>query len=315
MLRCIYSKRTTRFLAPDDGGGTGGGDDGKQQQQTIATPFDNIKWDELDDETKTHLEQAKADFVATSQQSAKLKVDFEHQAGLARRFQSEADRAKAELDKVTGRSQQQDADPILTVVKDKLKAANYSEEDVAKLSPVFAAMFKDVGQVQRAQLGRDLAPLAGSVLTTEATNAFNMAKSNDPMGMLSDNIVAEQVWTLVQDRVSKGLETNADIVLNFAKMAWMDQAAAKIQKGEKVEFAPTSSTPPGMIAAPAKFTFPGAGANGLTPAFTRVPDPNAARTTLNEDTQNALAETFAALGTSTGLRPKAFPAKKSGGSK
>lgn len=311
MLRCMYGKGTMRFLEEDKGGGGGGeGSGGQQQQQTIATPFDNLAWDELDDETKGKFEKAKAEFIATSQQNAKDKAALEHQTGLARRFQSETDRLTAELNK--GKQLLQDVDPILTEVTAEFKAAGYKDEDVVKLAPTLAKILKKTGDIQRADIGKALAPLATTVLANDATNAFEQARSqvNDPLGYLQDNEIAEKVWAIITDRVSKGMETTPAVVTNLARMQWAESMEQKALKGEEIKMPTASSvsrTPTGMNMP--RFSFPGAGNNGLSPAIPPTRDLNVARTTLNEDTQNALAETFSALKQSTGLAPKAFPGK------
>lgn len=316
MLRYMYGKRTFRFLESDAGGG-GGGDAGGQQQQTppkVETPFDNIAWDELDDQTKTALEKAKTEYVATLQRESKLKVDLEHQAGLSRQFQSAADRNKAELDRLTGGAKKDDPNPLLAVVQTQLKNLGYKDDDITKIAPAWAKMLEDAGNIQRTQLGRDLAPLATTVLASAATNAFEEARSqgSDPLGYLQDNDVAEKVWAVVQDRVAKGQETSAAIVTNLARMAWAESMEEKALKGEEIKL-PTprmSTTPPGMT--PPRFSFPGAGSNGMTPAIPPMRDSNAARTTLDPDTQAALAQTFSYVEQATGLSPKAF---KKGGKK
>lgn len=309
------------FFAPDDGGGNGGGESnsgqqGQQQQTTIVTPFDNLNLEELDDTTRAAVEKGKAEFIATSQRATKLDSDLQHVTGLSRRFQADSDRLKVQLEKLNGTKTPESADPLLDEVTQQFRAAGYKEEDFNKLAPILSNVIKKAGQQQREQLGRDLAPLATTVLVQEATSAFQAAResNNDPLGMLQDNTVAEKVWTIVQDRISKGQETNIPIVLNLAKMQWVDEMANKAAKGEAPTIPKfTPPTIPNMNTG--GFTFPGAGSNGLIAPIPRHVDPNAARTNMNEDTQNALAETFANMGKADGIYPKAFQPKSKGGKK
>lgn len=304
MLRYMYGKRTLRFLEDDAGGGSGG----QGGDALPKTPFDDIAWDELDDVTKASLTKAKDEYVATLQREGKLKADLQHQTGLTQQFQSTADQHRAKLEQLTGGVKRDDPDPILTVVQTQLKNLGYKEEDIVKIAPAWAKMLQDAGNIQRTQLGHDLAPLATTVLASSATQAFEQARtqSSDPLGYLQDDEVAQSVWTVVQDRISKGQETTPAIVTNLARMAWAESMEKKAIKGEEIKL-PTARIPtplPNVTAT--RFSFPGAGNNGLAPAIPPTRDPNAARTQLDADTANALAQTFGHLEDATGLAPKAF---------
>jgi hypothetical protein len=115
MMRYLdYARRYgLPFFDANTGGGSGGGSQGGAQgqpaggggqggngnQQTIKTPFDDLPWDELDDATKKQLETVRDAHVATLQRTQKLEADLGISDKLARRFQSELDRIKADLDK------------------------------------------------------------------------------------------------------------------------------------------------------------------------------------------------------------------------
>lgn len=322
MLKLWQSKGTgynLHFLTPDDGGGSGGGGgasgDTKTGEEDIKTPFDDIDLEELDEATRTKITEGKKQFIATLQRTTKLNTDLEHVQSLARRFQGEADKAKAEYEKLTGKGRNSDENPVLEGVKNDLKASGYADADVEKMAPTFLRLFKTFGGAIRTEIGKDLSPMAGSVLAQEATTAFTSAQNNDPLGALQIPEVAEKTWGLVQERIKSGTQTTPVIVANLAKMAFMDYAAEKAAKGETIELrtfnTPAKPATPGLNT---NFTYPGSGT--VRPTVTPTREGQAVHV-LNEDTQNALASTFGEMGRGTGVYPKAFPegSGKKGGRK
>ena len=280
------------FLEENTGGGSGGGASGGGSGETPPTPFDDIALDELDEPTRQAIEKGKKDFIATLQRANKLDVDLAHAQELSRRFQGDADRAKAEYEKITGKQKGggDEPNPLLDGIRADLKASGYKDEDVEKMAPTFIRMFNTFGGTLKSAIGKDLGPLASTVLTQEATSAFEMAQGNDPMGMLQIPEVAEVAWKHVQERIKTGQQTSADIVLNLAKMAYMDHAAAKAAKGEPIEFTvvPASTDRKSMNTT---FSYPGAGR--ISPTIAAIPqDGKGAKTVLNSDTAAALASTF-----------------------
>lgn len=305
------------FFAPDGSGGGGGdtgngssgatGDTGGGGGDAIVTPFDSLDLSEFDEDTRKGIETAKKDFVATLQKSRKTEADLAHTSGLARRFQSEADRLKTELDKGKKKDDDKNVDPFLEIAKQTLRENKYTDAEIDKLAPVFAAINRQSAEVTRATLGRDLAPMAGSVLATEATQAFLTAQQQDRIGYFQIPTIAHKVWEMVTDRIGRGESTNDAIVANLGKMVYVDYLETEAAAGRSVEIPKREATPASrMSTTPPQFNYPGSGITYLTPALPRVVDPKAARTTLNEDTQNALANTFKHMLRETGVAPKAF---------
>lgn len=317
MLGLYHRDGTNKFLLGiDDGGGGGASGDSGATGSTgagggddkIVTPFDNIDLNEFEEDTRNELTKAKADFVATLQQTKKTAAELVHQQGLARKFQSEADKAREDLKKVQPRKEDE-PDPYLEIAKAELKAAKYPEDQIEKLAPMFANMSRRTAEVQRKQIGADLGPLASSVIANEASAAFQTAQQNDTTGVMAIPQVAQHVWDLVGQRVQNGISTNPDFVANLAKMAFMDFWQAERAAGREVKF-PNGSTPVIPSMTTSSFSYPGSGASHLRPAIPPVRDPNAARTSLNEDTHNALMQTFGHLKRDTGIAPKAFQGTK-----
>jgi hypothetical protein len=313
MLRLLHKggERFIRFLAPDAGGTSGGssGADGAGDVQLDVKLFDSLPWDELDDDSKAALEKIKAGTVATLQQQSTLSQALRTAQEVGRRFQGDYDRTKAELEKLTGnRDKANEEDPYIHAVGEELVKAGYAEADAKKLAPVFAGMFKRVGVLQKGEIGRDLAPMAETVLAGQANDAYLQALQQDTkLGMLQIPEVAQITWDMVKDRVKQRQETTPDVVLNIAKMAYADHLAAK-GDGKTLETGtPTSGagglspTPPAMRTG----SFPMIpGSSFSAPAFNRVADPNAPRTQVNDDTRKALAETFKTMTAGTGIVPK-----------
>lgn len=318
-----------RFLAPDAGGGSGGAGASSGQSgngaggegsggETIKTPFDDLPWDDLPEEDRTKMEKAKADFVATVQQNQKLSTDLEKTTQQARQFQSRLDRIEAQAKKE--QKSKEKADPYLDVVTEELRGAGYTPEQIEAQAPVFARMFQRIGGVHKQEIGADLAPLAGTVLAQQATTAFQDAYASDRLGMFQVEAVSNQVWELVRGRVENNQPTDAQVVLNLAKMVWADHVA---EHGMPEGFTPAGGGSGGAGAVlPNQPPIPGmrtggfartGGGGGMRPIASPTPEKDAPRHQLNDDTRQALAQTFRSMGSDTGVMPKAFKTAGKGG--
>lgn len=293
-----------RFSAPDAGGGSDAGASGPAANGAATdidpTLFDKLPWDELDDDSKAILETIKKNAVATLQSKTELDRKFQIADKNARQFQSEVDRLKAESQK--GFKKEEPDDPYAKIVTEALSAQGYTAQEQEKLVPVFADMFRKAGAVNKTEIGKDLAPMAGQVLASQAQDAWAMAQSSDPAGMLQIPEVAQKVWDRVKERVGLGEGNSPEFILSLAKIEWADHQIAQGKAGGNTPALPV--TPPNMNTG--GFSYPGSGGGGLiTPTATRAADPNAARTTLNDDTTRALAQTFKA--TLAGMEGKVKP--------
>lgn len=313
-----------RFSAPDAGGGSGGGGDasgaakngGGANDGGDLDPklFESLPWDELDDTTRTTLETIRKASVATLQSKQHLDKEFQRVDKLARGFQGDKDRLEAELKKAQPQKQQQNQnDEVTEVLTGELKAAGYTDKDAEQLAPVFANMFKKVGAIQTAELGKSLAPMAATVLAGQAQDAFLSAQQQDPIGMFQIPEVQQGVWDLVRQRVDKGMETDPSVVLNLAKMVYVDHQVTKAGGGGNGGGGGGGGgggNPPGILSATPPTMRTGglfaAGPGGtMIPIVNQVADPNAARTVMNDDTRNALATSFRAM--TAGLDLKKLP--------
>lgn len=312
----LYTKgkeRFLRFLAPDaattSGGSSGVGDNGAGDVQLDVKLFDNLPWDELDDDSKAALEKIKTGTVATLQRQSTLQQALQNAQEVGRRFQGDYDRTKAELEKLTGKQKKDnEEDPYIQAVGEELVKAGYSEPDAKKLAPVFAGMFKRVGVLQKGEIGRDLAPMAETVLAGQANDAYLQALQMDSkLGMLQIPEVAQITWDTVKDRVKQGQQSTPEVILNIAKMAYADHLAAK-GDGKSLETGTPTAGAGGLPATPPSMRTGGLpmvpGSSLTIPALNRQVNPNAARTQLNDDTRKALADTFKTMTAGTNIVPK-----------
>lgn len=313
------------FSSPDAGAGSGGGgktsgapNGGGNANDTDLDPklFESLPWDELDDATKATLEKIKTGSLATLQSKQNLNQEFQRVDKLARGFQSEKDRLEAELKKTQPKQPQNQDDPILTACREELETAGYKPDEAERLAPVFANMFSKVGAIQTKELGKSLAPMAAQVLASQANDAFVAALQQDQLGMFQIPEVQQAVWDLVRQRVDKGMETDAAIVLNLGKMAWADHEVIRRagdnagggggggggNGGGNQPAGILPATPPTMRTGGLMFTTPG---SFVQPIAHQPADPNAAKTNMNDDTRNAVASSFKAM--TAGIDLKKLP--------
>jgi hypothetical protein len=317
------------FSFPDTGGGSGAdrsagtaanGAGGGSGGVELLDPklFDQLPWNELDDETQAVLNKIKSASVATLQSRAQLETEKNRIDGIARQHQSRADRLEADA-KRTQQTRaggagggEPAADPYLSAVAEELAGAGFGDEESKRLAPVFAGMFKKVGNIERERLGKDLGPMASQVLATQAHSAFVTATQQDELGMFQAPEVQQAVWDLVRERVNQGVDTSPEIVLNLAKMAYADKLLADKKgggsggEGGGAPAAPQPQLIRGVLPAQPPTMNTGGlmfQTQGTMPISQRQADPNAAKTQLNEDTRNALASSFRTMLAGTNIVP------------
>jgi hypothetical protein len=171
-------------------------------------------------------------------------------------------------------------------------------------------MLKSHTQILKKELGRDLGPMANSVALTGAKDAFEEAQQRDDMGLLQIPEVAEQVWKQTQDHVTKGGIANSDFVLSLGKIQYFNHIQKLKADGKELPELFKSNGAPSSVN---PFSFPGAArvGAGSKPLGEQPRSGNEPKTTLNADTEAALATTFKALGRDTSVYPEKYkPAKK-----
>lgn len=303
------------FYSPDDGGGSGGGNPSGQNGgaegsggQSIKTPFDSLPWDELDQESQTSLKKAQTEYLATLQESQKLKIDLEKTSLLARTFQSEKDRLATEIEK--GKTKETPVDPVLeAVIEELVTKGGYTQADAVKLAPVFAGMFNRFGILQKKQIGEDFAPMAGGILAGEARTAFQEAiQSENELGIFETPEVQQKVWDFVKERIKAGQPTDQAIVLSLGKMVWADHLITQRKAGKDITLpkGPRSlqeTETGGSRMNTGGFDFPGS--SSITPIANNTRSDNTPSHTLDSDTARALGETFSKM--TKGMELKTLP--------
>lgn len=316
MRNWLHKARGLMFFAPDggeSGGGSSGAASGGKPTVDVEKLFEGIPLDELDDKTKQILVTAKktiGEGFATLQKSTNDEVaNIQKQA---RDFQSAKDKLQQQLDVLTGGDNNKAKDDVyLKAAENVLRQQRYTEDQIKQHAPVFAEMLKQNNQILKKELGQDLGPMAQTVALNDAKGAFEEAQQKDTLGVLAIPEVAEKVWKATQDHVKKGNQAYPEFVLGLAKIQYMDYAAEQKAAGKEIPALFNGSAPTNMNTG--GFTFPNAGrvSGGSRPLGEAPKDANTPRTTMNPDTEAAVASTFKTLGKETGVYPDKFkPATK-----
>lgn len=301
-------KHTICFYSPEgDGSGGGGGGGATGASDEVKTPFDDIAVDELGPTERAAIESGKLQFRTLMANQKGLETRLGQQEILTRRFQSDADKSKAELNRIfghgaTGATGTTGDTEVSQVVKDALKSAGYKDQDIERLGPMFSTMLQQVGAIQKKDIGQHLQPMAAKVIENDATSAFNLAKDTSPMGSLQIPEVAEKVWTYIQERTKAGQATTVEIIHNLSKMALIDHMDTEAKAGREVklpEFAGATGAT-GMTQQTTRFTYPGSGTP--RPAVRHTVPATGGASQLNSDTEAALATTFKSM--TSGLQNK-----------
>lgn len=292
-----------------------GGQGGQQNPETSQPApgmWDAVNMDELDEGTRRVIEAARADhqriateLVTVSQQRQQdaQRIQQLEQTGQQRQQQQQQNQPAAE-------------DPGLVRVKEYLRTQGYTPEQVNAQAPVFAGMFATMFPMFRDQIGRELAPLANSVIGNENTNNFAAAmQSPHGAALMADPAVAQAVWEVVEQQTAQGKTFSPDAVLNLAKMQYVDRTVLNPNPANNTNLNPgtppvsaffpslTPATPTNRSTGGGNFSFPGA--HMIRPAVVGG-TPTGQPAMVNADTQAALASTFAELHRTTGVAPRAF---------
>lgn len=318
--------RNLTFLEPDTGANASAGTGGQgtqstqtgatggavetsqqQQQQQQSSPWDNINLTELDEPTRRVVEAAMADHRRVAGENASLRQAAETQRQQQQRQPNQPAGQQQQ------QQQQQQADPVAEHVRKTLRARGFTDQQIEQQAPIFTEMFSGVLPVLRDQLGRDFAPLAGTVISHENENNFRDAQTSEAGQRLFANpAVAQEVWNIVEQRTQAGQQFDTASILNLAKMVYFDhppQGETSQQQQQQQPAQTGSSFFPNMQPAPAPqrstgFSYPGA---GFVRPTVQQTNPNAGRHQVNDDTRAALAQTFGEISRTTGVAPKDFP--------
>ena len=216
------------FRGADTGGGVGnpaasqGGQAPTENGDSSNDPFSVIDFDDLPPDIRANLEKAKAEFATlqTSLRSEKervLRVE-----NVARGYQSQADQAKAQLLRLTPQTPQDPRAAELSKYEKILISKGVSAENAKVQADIMVEMFGAHAEQIKQEIGRDLAPMAGSVLQREAEQSWEVATTQDKSGAFQIPEVAQKVWDNVQQMTQNGQSVNAATVVNLKRMFYAE---------------------------------------------------------------------------------------------
>lgn len=301
MYRKILNTSWTRiFLAPDvDPSGGGGNPSGGQQQQQgsqqteVVDPFKGIDFDDLPPEQRTILEAAKASFTTLQQQNAATKQQAELHAKNERLYQGRLDQLQAQVQQMTGGTQlskeaKERADGLAQIEKLLIEKRVSPENAKAQAEILYDLQLQERQNILK-QVGTDLAPFATLQLQREAEWSFQQAVTLDQTGALQDPEIQKEVWAQTCEAVKNGQQMTPEIIMNLTGMAYFkainEGRLQPTQQQQQHSYMPPVPQLPNM----GRMSAPG---GGFAPTRRMAPDPNAARTALNGDTEAALKTVF-----------------------
>lgn len=287
----MYHKSKNFYFAPEGAGGGGAATnpptpDPKSDGEN--DPFKQIDLDNLDDKSKKALETIQTNF-------ATLQKATEQTQQQVRQFQSEKDKAVAELNRVRSaiqdpRQTQVDPQKAFASQVEALMVDNGVTPEAAKAqAPIMAKLLEAQRAAIMQEVGQGLQPVVSNVYAQQAENAYNIAKSLDKTGAFAIPEVAQAIWDSCQQIAAERTQITPDTVKNLKAMHYLNH----IEKNGG-NFATLQNNPgvpavhPPMINT-GGFSYPGAQFHPTTPA---AQDPNAARTVLDPGTRAALQSIF-----------------------
>lgn len=285
--------------------------DGNQQQQQ-QDPFANVDLDLLDDKTREAIETARKQFQQVS-----------HQANQARSFQSKHDQIQAQLQQLqnqnsqrqTQSSQQQQQQPV--TLEDELYAtyveSGIEEGAARKAAQLNSKIFGKFASRIDSRITERMAPIANTVVDSNAESAFESVKSDDSIGIFRIPEVAQRVWEKTQELAEEGQLVSPQVVRNLARIYYVehqenggqivmnDSNDPNLQQLQNGNGGGRFNNPPpsgqGGHQTQTRFTYPGAGASIRRPASQQT---NAS--VLDSDTLAAITATVG----NWNVKPKAF---------
>lgn len=302
-----YNKFSNIFLAQEGATGGGGSAGNPAANQGGASdagggdvtvdPFAGIDLDDLDPATRKVMEAAKTSFASLQVQAANEKKAREHSERLARDFQGKHDGLAAQLQKLTSGGPPA-GDPqveLLAKFTATLVAKGVTPEQAKVQAPLMLEMMQTYGETLKGEIGRDMAPFAGSVLQNEALASWNAALANDKFGALQVPEVAESVWAQTQTMIGQGQSVSPATIKNLTNMFYMEHL-------EKTGGQPPTTMSP-QLPNVGTLRYPGAGHSPSRPV---VVDANAPRYTLDAGTNAALQSVMSRWD----VKPKAYQPTK-----
>ena len=284
-MRILKGKLCGLFFSPD--GVVPSGNAGSQDQQSQTTqpvdPFAGIDFDMLDEATRSKLTAAKDQFATI----AKTVAQKDQELATARGAQSEADRRLAEFQR-SGQQQQQQQQQATPTLEQEL-TQTYIDEGLEPAAAARAAKIqaKVLGRFEtkfKAEIGRDLQPMAATVGVQQAASAFAEAQTSDRLGAFDIPEVAQKVWETAQGMAANGQIVTKQILSNLKNIYYGEHLEAG---GQPVQRQPQQQNQ--NQNQQTRFSYPGAGSFAQRQV---QPTQQNQRGSLDPETQAALDATL-----------------------
>lgn len=217
MIQSAYQDWKRVFHAPEVGTGAAGAQQGGAKEEVIDDPFAKMDFNDFDPETRKLVEAAKAKLTSLQQSLTDTEAKKQLAELNAQKLQSERDKLKAGAGtppEPTGR------EAHLAKFQKILAARGVPETQRVPQSELMLELMEEFGATLKQDIGRDLGPLASSVISREAEFAYSQAEQTDKLGMLQVPEVAKQVQEQITAMVQSGQPVTSQIVKNLASMVY-----------------------------------------------------------------------------------------------
>jgi hypothetical protein len=292
------------FLGPEKAVGGGGAPatgepsaaDGKID---LKEHYPGLDIDNLDDASRAALEASVSRF-------ATLQTEQQKAVEQMRQFQSRADSAAAELNRIkTSISGNQPAqtpeEKQMAEIEQTMVNSGVNPQQAKLQAPVMQALLKAQRDNILKEVGSGLQPMMNMTLTQNAERAFNFARASDSTGAFSIPDVSQAIWNSCQELINSGSTITDETVQNLKRMHFMAHAEknpaifATLQMNSGVPPLNPGTVPGSRIPinlSTGGYNFPGANFNSMQPQNV---DPNAPKTHLDQGTRDALNQVFSKM--------------------
>jgi hypothetical protein len=220
-MRKSYQDWKRIFHAPD---GTGAADanQGGAKVEIVDDPFAKMDFNDFDPETRKLVEAAKTKLTSLQESVTQAEAKIKLGELQAQKLQSERDKLKAgtATPELTGR------EAHLATFQKILGARGVPETQRVPQSELMLELMEEFGKTLKQDIGRDLGPLASSVISREAEFAYSQAEQTDKLGMLQVPEVAKQVQEQITAMVQSGQPVSSQVVKNLASMVYTQHLEA-----------------------------------------------------------------------------------------
>lgn len=244
-----------------------GGGNQQQQQQTPPDPFKDLDLDLMDPAAREAITNARTEMAR-----------LHGRANEASKFQSERDKLlhqngqyQQAMEQLKGRTQQQQQQQQPATLEEELMqmlvATGMTEAQAKSAAAYQAKMLEKFGTRLEDNIGKRFAPIVGNVVEQNVHAAFNTVRSQDNLGMLDINEVAQATYENLQAIAQRGDLVSPQVAENLASIYYIKylrehpEVSPNMQQQQQQQ----QDYPNGNGNVNTRFTFPGAGHHARTP--------------------------------------------------